>query len=739
MWMILFTDIHLAPPPPPPYMRGISNNTTPTTPTDVLTPHSASAPEKIASPNRGRHIPIRGSDSGHGRTGDSTTLDSSLFKSMSLPVQRSNFPTSLAPVELQSASASVGSDFADSLLDLGLPSPDKFPSISSFPDFDAGEPSPWLSDLVPSSADNNRIGLGQVPFSFGATEQATPSATVPIPTPDDFEFSGLLDAEPEEAEEIVKRQQDNEQAQKSMALSIPEWGVSAQWNMNNSNRRNSGSNIWSVPRNPDLGIGSPEMLVMRFDKITCGILSVKDGAGENPWRTLIWPMARDTPALQHAVFSLAAFHSSKENPAFRVHGVDHMRRSIACMVQGIQNMRADAALATSLALAFADTWDQHTRTCIQHLRGAKALVAQVLQDGTNEQTAIVPRAGTEDNSLSRVRFLYNTWLYMDVIARLTSLDECGSHIFDIPMFDVQDNEVHEIDPLMGCATTLFPLIDRAVRLIQRVRKSQSNSISLVSQAIELKVLIERWEPPEFFEPPEDPTSEVMHGVQTAQAYRWATLLYLHQAVPEMPSEAESELAKRVLILLATVPLRSRTNIVHMFPLLVAGCEADQEEDREWVVERWAAIQARLMLGTAHRCLEVVREVWARRDAYEAEKKRREMRPGGTVDSLSKGRLGSNNVPGSLRKGSVGEQGGSSVVRRSSTASSLGNIEFEKTVRGRLHWVNVMREWEWEGMYLVILFDHDHLLIRTQFFWDRCSARGTRGKEKFCTIHWRVLT
>ena len=584
---------------------------------------------------------------------------------MSLPAQKSTFPSSLAPVELDPSSASVGTELPDNLLDLGLSPPEKFPFLSGLPDlpdFDGGGTSPWLSDLVPiSNSDRKRKANLDQPPPLGL--QQTP------PKLEDIGFSALLEANPEEAEEIVK--QDEPPKSWSLSSMLPaEWGMS--WNRRYSDNSENNS-TWSITRDPGHGLGSPELLVMRFDKITCGILSVKDGAGENPWRTLIWPMARDTPALQHAIFALAAFHSSRENSAFRVHGVDHMRRSITCMVHEIQNMRTDAALATTLALAFADTWDQHTRTCIQHLRGAKALVAQVLQDGAH----MVPRRDGDD--LNRVRFLYNTWLYMDVIARITSLDECGSNPFDIPLFDSPNNAVHEIDPLMGCAATLFPLIDRAMRLIQRVRRTKSNSVAIVSQAIELKALIERWEPPEFFEPPEDPTSEVQHGIQTAHAYRWATVLYLHQAVPEipMPAEAESELAKRVLILLATVPLRSRTNIIHMFPLLVAGCEADQEEDREWVVDRWAAMQARLMLGTGDRCLEVVREVWARRDAFEAEKDhQRQMR--------------------------AATGGRDTMVRRGST-STMGNIEFEKTVRGKLHWVNVMREWEWEGEFEFFLF------------------------------------
>ncbi|KAL4904610.1 hypothetical protein BDW74DRAFT_168241 [Aspergillus multicolor] len=440
---------------------------------------------------------------------------------------------------------------------------------------------------------------------------------------------------------------------------------------------------------PTPSIGNPEMLVLHFDRSTCGILSVKDGIHENPWRTLIWPLAKDTPALYHAVFALAAFHASKGNPSLRVLGVDHMRQSITCMVQDIQSMRTDAALATSLALAFADTWDQHTRSCIQHLRGAKALVAQVVGLGM--------QGGLQGTDLRRVRFLHNTWLYMDVIARLTSREEQGDQEIEVPSFPFPQGTVHEIDPLMGCAATLFPLINQVARLIQRVRKTESNSISLISEAIELKQLVEHWEPPDWFEPPEDPTSEVQHSIQTAHAYRWATLLYLHQAVPEMPSEPTQDLAKRVLVLLATVPPSSRTTIIQMFPLLVAGCEAEQGEDRDWVLRRWSAIQTRLMLGSIDRCIEVVREVWARRDAGVARKQRQQQQAAGA----SRSRSNAGQVL-DMDKTFYTGRGPVASSRRSSAVSPMGNIEFEKTVRGKAHWAHVMEEWGWEGKAVLSL-------------------------------------
>lgn len=656
----------VAPPAPRPVENSLAS---------LLTPP---ATERSTPPVEARPVPVRRTSST--RSIGSPSIRNSPSHPSSLPASKSDFRSFLSRRETDLA---PGPTELPDTLDIGIP--DGEDVSSAVPDFGPAGPS-WLSELFPSS--------GDVQSSLDSAPRGLPAPPT-TPKSDGFSFSALLQDDADDADDAEEVVRQSEPGQRPWMLPMSGWDAQTPWG--------DEPPALSLVNDPDFGIASPEMLVMRFDRITCGILSVKDGAEENPWRTLVWPMAKDTPALYHAIFSLVAFQSCKENPAFRVHGVDHMRQSITCMVQGIQNMRTDAALATSLALAFADTWDQHTRTCIQHLRGAKALVSQVLRDST--QTNLY------GGDMGRVRFLYNTWLYMDVIARLTSLEECGSPTLDFPIFNMPNDGVHEIDPLMGCAATLFPLIDRAVRLIQRVRKSESNSVALVSQAIELKALIERWEPPEFFEPPEDPTSEVQHSIQTALAYRWATLLYLHQAVPEMPSEPASELAKRVLILLATVPMHSRATIIHMFPLLAAGCEADQEEDRNWVLERWRAIQSRLMIGGVDRCLEVVQEVWARRDAFEAEKRRRLARPGRAshqyvaLDKLAKRGLiyGGGSEPHAYapgepwRRRSVVEDSGSSsaVSRRNSIAPLLENIEFEKTVRGRLHWVTVMQEWEWE--------------------------------------------
>lgn len=507
-------------------------------------------------------------------------------------------------------------------------------------------------------------------------------------------------------------------------------------------------------RQPDVPAGSPEMLMLRFDKQTCGILSVKDGPTENPWRTLVWPLARDSPALYHAIASMTAFHTSKEKPALRVDGMEHMRRSIRSLATGIEKMRTDTALATTLVLAFAESWDQHISTGIEHLRGAKILVNQALIKHN--------KRGLVGDDLARLKFLCNTWVYMDVIARLTSIDDDDSTDFENLLSPLNSlsaysfsssstnmTRMSEIDPLMGSAATLFPLIGRAANLCRKVQKSKSNSIAIISQAMDLKQAIEQWQPSTSFSTPEDPTSEIQHALQTAEAYRYATLLHLHQAVPEIPSLTCAELAKKVLVFLATVPLSSRLVIVQIYPLLAAGCEAEDEEDRTWVEERWASMGRRMWIGNIDRCWEVMQEVWRRRDEVARRKeqelmKRHGGRMGGIAamhgasrDSMKRfeeemengigigdgdggvsfsdllnlnemGVMGQNRRTtqvGNRQRHSISgpSQGGFGELKAQRQAAGLitEDMDQELTVRGRLHWVGVMKDWEWESKFFLV--------------------------------------
>lgn len=482
------------------------------------------------------------------------------------------------------------------------------------------------------------------------------------------------------------------------------------------------SNSFPFLSQPQFSSTSPEMLARRFDRATCGILSVKDGPTENPWRTLVWPLARDCPALYHALSSMTSFHHSRDSPMMRIQGIDHMRTSVHALASTLQNMRVDAAISTTLVLAFSESWDQHISTGINHIKGAKLLIDKALL-----QHSQTPVKGEE---LNRLKFLCNTWVYMDVIARLTSADDDESNDFDIVSDVVYMNGSSDaqLDPLMGCASTLFPIIGRVANLVRKVRRMDSNSPSVISKAVELKKQLEDWEPPGVIEDPEDESTSPHDSRRTAIAYQYATLLYLHQAVPEIPSQSSSFLAKRALCELATVEPQSRSVIVHIYPLMAAGCEAMEQEDREWVVSRWDMLARRMKLGIIEKCLEVTREVWSRRDAYAAEGLSYNHSRNDSVSSATSSLKRSFSSMsedmeadglfcwldvGHKRRAMDGaglfetpqpmpiKSERNEEKRRSKMRNEVLQPDF--SVKGRLHWLGVMKDWQWEGTYLLFTF------------------------------------
>ena len=630
----------------------------------------------------------------------------------------------------------------DTLYDDGNNLQSAITTASSF----SSSQSPRLIDLLLPGTDLNAPLGDQIDFQSQQSDVPYQPSGYALPQ------TKTMDAE-EDVEEIIRQP---DPAAEAWVMRLPSPSPSSSSSSSDNSYLDPFSSIYSQPK---LHAGSPEMLMLRFDRQTCGILSVKDGPTENPWRTLVWPLARESPALYHAISSMTAFHATKLKPEMKVEGMEHMRRSIRHLAGGLENMRTDTALATTLALAFSESWDVHVSTGIEHLRGAKILVNQALT--RHRQSSLV------GDDLMRLRFLCNTWVYMDVIARLTSVDDDDSNDFDSALWlpPIPDLTT-EIDPLMGCASTLFPLVGRVANLVRKVRKTSSNSINIISQANDLKTAIEDWEPSPFFEPPEDPSSEIKHSLQTAEAYRWATLLYLHQAVPEIPSRTAAEMAKKVLICLATVPLSSRAIIIQIYPLLAAGCEAIGQEDRSWVEERWTSMSQRMLIGNIDRCLEVIKEVWDRRDSYEAEKYRQQRRRfnqrrpssySSPVQGTKRAFSGEepDSIPvfdwpgsydGSKRRAAQDEAGMPiplSMGRpRKQAVDIIENLEFQMTVRGPLHWVGVMKDWNWEGKRPVVF---ENRVNTIQCFWDddtrllRSLARVSlaRCKAVFCHTRPRI--
>ena len=170
---------------------------------------------------------------------------------------------------------------------------------------------------------------------------------------------------------------------------------------------------------------------------------------------------------------------------------------------------------------------------------------------------------------------------MDVISRLTSPEE-DEDISDEILLAVNypTKGLMEIDPLPGSEVSLFLIVGKAANLIHKVQQLERSSLSLVSQAYDIQMHLQQWKAssPMVFECLGDQTV-IIGTIQTAEALRYATLLSLHQAVPELPCVSAAELARKVLVKLATTLIMGRATNIQIFPLFTASCEVTSEEDR----------------------------------------------------------------------------------------------------------------------------------------------------------------
>ncbi|KIV87183.1 hypothetical protein PV11_02748 [Exophiala sideris] len=462
---------------------------------------------------------------------------------------------------------------------------------------------------------------------------------------------------------------------------------------------------------------SAETIKHLFDRHLYDLLSIEDDQTTNPWRVHVWPMADNCPALHHALAAMTYSYTSKLQPQNGAAGLEHLKSSLRALAQDQNNtsLPLETSLATRLALSFVEPGDeQQPSSAVEHARDSGRLIRAAF---VKHQTTRM-----EGEELDRLRFLARIWMYKDVMTRLTtsyegdcldleSMTTCV-HLDPLPL-------EQQLDPLMGCAITLFPLLGRLADIIKSVRRrtEKHNSPFMISKGADLRLAIEGWTP--SFDPDQSGglTSHTSDIIQTAEAYRWAALLLLRQAIPELPwVQSFWEMAEKVSIYLATTPVTSRTMIVQTFPLMAIAGEAFEEEDRNWVRQRWDAMFKRMPLARLDRCKKVTEEVWRRRDAFEAKCGAcpscgafRLSSPGTSPTVLTMAApvvpvTSSNHLEGGNRRCRC-----SATTRITAPASGFpdslafkkgidnitraGNLHY--TVRGDLHWLGVMKDWKWE--------------------------------------------
>lgn len=289
----------------------------------------------------------------------------------------------------------------------------------------------------------------------------------------------------------------------------------------------------------------------------------------------------------------------------------------------------------------------------------------------------------------------------DDTASLEDGSSQSSPDFFFPHFESSEFDSEMVDPLLGCGQGLFSIIGKVANLVSKIRKQKQkekeqghlkrrNSLSTITQATELRHLLLKWtssitnqhiatggngDEGEDGDTMNSRTWDIASCIATAEAYRYSTLIFLHQAVPELPSLSSHDMAEKILVLLASIPASSNLRIVHILPLLIASCEAHAGEERDWCATRWKEMSRTLCIGNVDRAFEVVKEVWLRKDAL--------------LKKESIAKLHNLGIGSPLNFMQLSDFGGDCKIEVGYNKYNDAGIE------SSTHWTNVMKDWGWE--------------------------------------------
>ncbi|KAH9882668.1 hypothetical protein J1614_000904 [Plenodomus biglobosus] len=326
-----------------------------------------------------------------------------------------------------------------------------------------------------------------------------------------------------------------------------------------------------------------------------------------PFQLHLTSMAHESPALRSTILSMAASHmsSTSQDTTLSLQAYRHQRdaiRELQRMIQAPSEANMEPALATVMMMQVSARLfgeDDEARVA-NHLMGAKAMIAQF---------------GTGGQSISsRIRFLLSLFAYHDI---LSSVSRGAPPLVD----HGSDFTAVEGERDMESIANVLLIVARVSELQDRIRQRRAGSVeSALSEEEDAtgRELQQKLLAMDF------PCSRSTAAVDdsdircTAEAYRHAAFIYLYRTWLDIgaPNPISVDHVKRCLEYIERVEVSSPLTSAHVWPLFTAGCEAIDEEQRNFVRNRFGDMYTLKRFPSLKRVMGDIEHVWAAKDLEE---------------------------------------------------------------------------------------------------------------------------
>ncbi|KAJ5082108.1 hypothetical protein N7532_011151 [Penicillium argentinense] len=365
-------------------------------------------------------------------------------------------------------------------------------------------------------------------------------------------------------------------------------------------------------------------------------------SADNPLRSLLIPRAIASPILMKAVCAVSALHLANRSA-----GASAQTAAATFYGRTLSGIRAAIADSSTDTLSDDDMLAVGLLCKYEVVRGS---VKQWVVHLNALQRLIASRGGLAAMDPDAAGFLRGLYVYAYNMARISNRKRITSS-------ENFSTDTHlgppRLDIYIGYTEDILTLCARIAELPSLQDDSVSLRLAIASMYVTLNYNNETSTNKQSFPPrndslltwshtntnyiiPQGLTSATLNRLQlVAECFRDAAFIYLHSILERMamqptptkdtfdPDEwtslisiPKSTAVDRCLLRIESFHLDDHCEYSALtFPLFISGCESHDFEHRDLVVESLSKLQSNFGIGNTKRAKDVLKLLWARRDAY----------------------------------------------------------------------------------------------------------------------------
>lgn len=384
------------------------------------------------------------------------------------------------------------------------------------------------------------------------------------------------------------------------------------------------------PYQPNLQSADPHLVSYFLHKICPLTVSSVNYATESPFSSLILPSAlSSSPALMHGLLGLAASHRARTDRVHRRAALDYTSGALASLRASFSKTTRELSidpvvLPLMMLLCQIALMEGQDYIWVCHLQGARAFISFRRQQALlgHQSTDFPPlKIQSQDDRMSN--FAERFFAFYDVIGRTA----CGEEpIFGSDFWSTQEDQV---DSWMGCSPQLIRIISTITEISWGLRGlvlSSEERRQLEHRRTQLHTLLQQMGPGSRA----NAFGQDLILQQCVELKRLTVEVYLDAALsdttPLTPSIKQG--VRKILCLLAGL-LQSGVRTGLTWPLFMAACQLDPNEDLQWTSEDelgsdvphyarpfvlYALNQLKTSLSNVTRTRVVIEKIWKKRES-----------------------------------------------------------------------------------------------------------------------------